>query len=171
VRLVPSGLRAIPPELSEEVIMVVREFTAAEYRVVTRAMGILENVLREPGVCMTNAKQVREYLQLRLGAHEVFMVLFLDSRHGLIEAREMFRGTLTQTAVYPREVVKAALLLDSAAVIVAHNHPSGVAEASVADRVLTDALKTALGCVDVPVLDHIIVAGVKTLSFAEQGWL
>ena len=153
--------------------MVVREFTAAEYRVVTRAMGILENVLREPGVCMTNPTQVREYLRLRLGAlpYEVFMVLFLDSRHGLIEAREMFRGTLTQTAVYPREIVKAALLLDSAAVIISHNHPSGLAEASSADRMLTEALKTALGCVDVPVLDHIIVAGVKTLSFAEQGWL
>lgn len=153
--------------------MIVREFTAAEYRVINEAKSILESILREPEVCATSQSVVCDYLKLQLGAvpHEVFMVLFLDARHGLIEAREMFRGTLTQTAVYPREIVKAALLLNSAAVILCHNHPSGSAEASAADRLLTNALRSALLCVDVSILDHIVVAGNRTVSFAERGWL
>ena len=101
----------------------------------------------------------------------MFTVLFLDSRHHLIAARELFRGTLTQTAVYPREVVKQALLSNAAAVILSHNHPSGVVEASVADRSLTQSLQAALALIDVAVLDHIIVAGSQSLSFAERGWL
>jgi DNA repair protein RadC len=116
---------------------------------------------------------VKDYLCLLLQgrAQEVFVVLFLDSQNRLIMADELFRGTLNQTAVYPREVVRRALELNAAAVILAHNHPSGVAEPSQADRVLTDALRSALRHLDMPVLDHIIVAGGNSYSFAEHGHL
>lgn len=116
---------------------------------------------------------VRDYLRLHLGGlgHEVFMALFLDAQNRVLAREELFRGTLTQTSVYPREVVKRALAHNAAGIILAHNHPSGVAEPSQADRWLTDQLKTALGLVDVRVLDHFIVAGSKGLSFAERGWL
>jgi DNA repair protein RadC len=116
---------------------------------------------------------VKDYLCLLLQgrAQEVFVVLFLDSQNRLILAEELFRGTLNQTAVYPREVVRRALELNAAAVILAHNHPSGVAEPSQADRVLTDALRAALRHLDMPVLDHIIVAGGCSYSFAEHGHL
>ena len=99
------------------------------------------------------------------------MVLFLDAQNRLIACEEMFRGTLTQTSVYPREVVKAALKHNAAAVIFAHNHPSGVAEPSRADEVLTVALKQALSLVECKALDHFIVATEKTISFAERGLL
>ena len=116
---------------------------------------------------------VRDYLQLQLGArsYEVFAVLFLDSQHRLIELEEMFRGTLTQTSVYPREVVKRALELQASAVILAHNHPSGVAEPSRADEYLTQTLKAALQLVDVRVLDHLVVGRAGVVSFAERGLL
>ncbi len=117
--------------------------------------------------------KVRSYLSLwlaRLG-HEIFAVLFLDAQHRLIACDEMFRGTLTQTSVYPREVVKQALRHNCAAVILAHNHPSGVAEPSRADEALTRVLQSALGLVDVRVLDHIVVAGIHSVSFAERGLL
>ena len=96
-------------------------------------------------------------------------MLLLDAQHRVIAIEELFRGTLTQTSVYPREVVKAALRANAAAVIFAHNHPSGVAEPSSADEMLTRTLKQALSLVDVQTLDHFIVAGTKTLSFAERG--
>ncbi|MCP5279142.1 MAG: DNA repair protein RadC [Thiobacillus sp.] len=116
---------------------------------------------------------VRDYLRLHLGGlgHEVFMALFLDAQNRVLAREELFRGTLTQTSVYPREVVKRALAHNAAGIILAHNHPSGVAEPSQADRWLTDQLKTALGLVDVKVLDHFIVAGTRGLSFAERGLL
>ena len=95
----------------------------------------------------------------------------LDAQHRLIAAEEMFRGTLTQTSVYPREVVKAALGHNAAAVIFAHNHPSGMAEPSRADELLTQALKQALSLVECKTLDHFVVAGGKTTSFAERGLL
>jgi DNA repair protein RadC len=117
--------------------------------------------------------KVREYvsLQLRTLPHEVFAVLFLDSQHRLIRFEEMFRGTLSQTSVYPREVVKRALELHAAAVIFAHNHPSGVAEPSRADESLTQRLKAALQLVDVRVLDHFVVGGPAVTSFVERGLL
>jgi len=117
--------------------------------------------------------QVRDFLSLHLGAlqHEVFSVLFLDSQHRMLKLEEMFRGTLTQTSVYPREIVRRALELHAAAVILAHNHPSGVAEPSRADEYLTQQLKSALQLVDVKVLDHMIVAGGRVVSFAERGLL
>lgn len=118
--------------------------------------------------------QVRDWLRLKLATrqNEVFMALWLDAQNRLLKAEELFSGTLTQTSVYPREVVKSALGHNAAAVILAHNHPSGIAEPSRADELLTKALKDALAIVDVKVLDHFIVAGNGTpLSFAERGLL
>ena len=125
------------------------------------------------GPVFDSPQRVREYLQLTLGAldHEVFAVLYLDAQHRLIVYRELFRGTLTQTSVYPREVVKTALRYNAAAVILAHNHPSGVAEPSRADELLTQTLKQALALVEIRTLDHFIVAGTRTVSFAERGLL
>lgn len=116
---------------------------------------------------------VRQFLALWLRdrPYESFVALFLDSQNRLLVADELFRGTLSQTAVYPREVVRRALAANAASVILSHNHPSGVAEASRADRLLTDALRSALAQLDIPVLDHLIVAGNSTVSFAERGWL
>lgn len=116
---------------------------------------------------------VKDYLQLQLAGrpHEVFAMLFLDSQQRLIIFEELFRGTLAQTSVYPREVVKRALALNAAAAILAHNHPSGVAEPSRADEVLTHTLKAALALVDVRVLDHMVVARGTVVSFAERGLL
>jgi len=122
---------------------------------------------------LTSPDAVRDFLRLSLSAlqHEAFMALFLDSQHRLLAADELFRGTLAQTSVYPREVVKAALACNAAAVIFAHNHPSGVAEPSRADELLTTALKQALALVDIRTLDHFIVAGTRVVSFAERGLL
>ena len=123
------------------------------------------------GSVLTSPEAVRDYLRLSLNElpHEMFVVLFLDSQHRLIAADEMFRGTLAQTSVYPREIVKAALERNAAAVIFAHNHPSGVAEPSRADELLTQALKQALALVDIRTLDHFVVAGNRVVSFAERG--
>jgi DNA repair protein RadC len=122
---------------------------------------------------LSSPRAVRDYLRLAFAGreHEVFVVLLLDAQHRVIACEELFRGTLTQTSVYPREVVKCALRHNAAAVIFAHNHPSGVAEPSHADELLTRALKSALGLVDVQVLDHFVVAGAATTSFAERGLL
>jgi DNA repair protein RadC len=118
-------------------------------------------------------QSVRDFLKLQLGelGHEVFAVLFLDAQHRLIAYEPMFRGTLTQTSVYPREVLKRALALNAAAVILAHNHPSGVAEPSRADEFLTQSLKSALAMVDVRVLDHMVIGRGPVVSFAERGLL
>ena len=123
------------------------------------------------GDALTSPRAVRDYLKLLLRGRmqEVFMALFLDAQHRVIASEELFTGTLTQTSVYPREVVKRALHHNAAALILAHNHPSGVAEPSHADQALTDALKQALALVEVRVLDHFIVAGEGCLSFAERG--
>ena len=125
------------------------------------------------GTALTSPGGVRDYLRLALGGreHEVFVCLWLDAQHRVISYQEVFRGTLTQTSVYPREIVKAALAANAAAVIFAHNHPSGVAQPSQADELLTRNLKEALGLVDVKVLDHFIVAGSQAISFAERGLL
>ena len=116
---------------------------------------------------------VRDYLRLTIGRreHEVFMALFLDNKHRVIAPEEMFRGTLSQASVYPREVVKRSMALNAAAVIFAHNHPSGVAEPSAADEAITQALRNALALLDVRVLDHLVVAGNEIVSFAERGLL
>ena len=117
--------------------------------------------------------RVKDYLALNLGGRtqEVFSVLFLDSQHRLLKLEDLFFGTLTQTSVYPREVVKRALALNAGAVVLAHNHPSGVAEPSRADEYLTQTLKTALQMVDVRVLDHVVVGRGQVVSMAERGLL
>lgn len=122
---------------------------------------------------LSSPQAVRDYLRLQLAAlpHEVFLGLFLDAQNRVIASEPLFRGTLTQTSVYPREIVKRALHHNAAAMIFAHNHPSGVAEPSRSDEALTLALKDALALVDVRVLDHFVVAGGGMLSFAERGLL
>ncbi|PPD56680.1 MAG: hypothetical protein CTY10_02985 [Methylotenera sp.] len=118
-------------------------------------------------------QQVHDYLCLKLGglSREVFLVLFLDTQNRLLASEEMFSGTLMQTSVYPREVVKRAMHHNAASVIFAHNHPSGIAQQSQADELITKQLKQALALVDVKVLDHFIVAGNNTMSFSERGLL
>lgn len=131
--------------------------------------GLTAGLREEP--VFTTPQRVKDYLQMRLGGlpHEVFAVLFLDAQQRLIACEEMFRGTLTQTSVYPREVVKRALELNTASVILSHNHPSGVLEPSRADELLTQTLKSSLQLVDVRVLDHVVVGRTGALSFAERG--
>lgn len=122
---------------------------------------------------LTSPQAVRQYLSLKIGAlpREVFMIIFLDAQHRVLATEEMFSGTLTQTSVYPREVVKRSLYHNAAAVIFAHNHPSGVPEPSQADRILTDSLTAALKLIDIRVLDHFVVAGNQIVSFSERGLL
>ena len=134
-----------------------------------RALG--ERLRR--GRALDSPLAVRDYLRLWLGAEpiEVFAALFLDHHHRLLDARQLWRGTLTHTAVYPRELVKLALDLHAAALVVAHNHPSGVAVASIDDRLLTARLKEALATVDVRLIDHFIVTRETLYSFAEDGLL
>ncbi|MFG6449672.1 DNA repair protein RadC [Roseateles sp. BYS180W] len=143
---------------------------------IAAVLEIARRALREPLTQRTvfdSPQTVQHYLQLHLDAldHEVFAVMFLDAQHRLIAMEPMFRGTLTQTSVYPREVVKRALALSAAAVILAHNHPSGVAEPSRADEALTQALRQALALVDVRVLDHFVVGSGVVTSMAERGLL
>ena len=123
------------------------------------------------GVTLTSPKVVRDYLALQLGSleHETFGVMLLDTRHRLIEFVELFRGTIDGASVHPREVVKLALAKNAAALILCHPHPSGVAEPSRADELITTRLRDALALVDIRVVDHIIVAGGEVVSMAERG--
>jgi len=118
-------------------------------------------------------KAVADFLKLHFAGqpHESFAVLYLDARHALLAFEDLFRGTLTQTSVYPREIIKRALHHNAAGVILAHNHPSGSTDPSLADRALTQVLRSALALVDVQVVDHLVVAGARTLSFAQRGLL
>jgi DNA repair protein RadC len=161
----------------ESVSLLVRD-AQGQYRsasceeVLTAARQVLGHRVRR-GTTLSSPDIVRDYLRSKLGAleHEVFASLLLDSQNRLIEYAELFRGTLSQTSVYPREVVKIALVRNAAAMIFAHNHPSGVAEPSRADELLTQTLKSALSLVEVRILDHFIIAGDQILSFAERGLL
>ncbi len=132
----------------------------------------LQEELQSRGA-LNSPREVRDYLKLVLAGadREVFTMLMLDAQHRVLSTEALFQGTLTQTSVYPREVVRAALARNAAAVIFAHNHPSGIAEPSHADELLTRSLKSALALVDIQVLDHFIVAGGRILSFAERGLL
>jgi DNA repair protein RadC len=123
------------------------------------------------GTTLSSPRATRDFLSLKLGSldHEVFALIFLDKRHRVISYLEMFRGTIDGASVHPREVVKEALKQNAAAVILAHPHPSGVAEPSQADEFITNRLKEALGLIDVRVLDHIIIAGADSTSMAERG--
>jgi DNA repair protein RadC len=134
------------------------------------ARRALAETLRS-GDALGSPSAVRDFLRLTLAnrEREVFLAVMLDAQNRVLACEELFRGTLTQTSVYPREVVKCALEHNAAAVIFAHNHPSGVAEPSNADQVLTQSLKQALALVDIKVLDHFVIAGNSALSFAERG--
>jgi DNA repair protein RadC len=156
--LFSSGDAGRPPEKCVAARELVKRWLAEELR---------------SGSALTSPGSVRDYLKLILAnrEYEVFVCLWLDAQHRVIKTEEAFRGTLTQTSVYPREIVKAALAVNAAAVIFAHNHPSGVAQPSQADEYLTRNLKDALALVEVKVLDHFIVAGANTISFSERGLL
>jgi DNA repair protein RadC len=138
--------------------------------VLEMARRALEEKMKS-GDAMSSPQSVRDYLRLTLQGkkHEIFVGIFLDAQNRTIAAEELFKGTLTQTSVYPREVVKRALHHNAAAIIFAHNHPSGLPEPSRADEMLTQSLKQALALVDVNVLDHFIVGGGTATSFAERG--
>lgn len=141
-------------------------------QIIAKALEILTSRMNN-GEALSSPYAVTKFLQLQMTGleHEVFCVIYLTSQHQVIKFEELFRGTIDGSAVYPREVVKAALNNNAAAVIFSHNHPSGVAEPSPADRRITERLVTALELIDVRVLDHIIVAGSSSYSFAENGLL
>ena len=145
--------------------------TPAEQKVLDRAARILAREMKERPLAMTSPQLVRDFLRFELEhvEHETFCVLFLDTQHRLIAFEELFRGTLDSASVYPREVAKEALRHNAGAVILAHNHPSGIAEPSHADRRITDKLKEALGLFEIRVLDHLVVGSPEVVSFAEQG--
>lgn len=161
--------------------MTTKRYTLREMRaayggddaIIERALLILQARLRKPGRAFQAPGDVKDFLRLCMAQldHEEFGVMWLDSQHRLIEWEPMFIGTLTQTSVYPREVVRRAMHHNAAACVFAHNHPSGAAEPSRADEFLTTSLKTALVLVDVRVLDHIVVGATSTTSFAERGLL
>lgn len=152
----------------------VRGMGPAKYSQLQAVMEMARRALEEKlksGDAMSSPKSVRDYLRLSLQGkkHEVFVAIFLDAQNRTIATEELFKGTLTQTSVYPREVVKRALYHNAAAIIFAHNHPSGIAEPSQADEILTQSLKQALALIDVKVLDHFIVGAGTAMSFAERG--
>ncbi|EJF0075483.1 DNA repair protein RadC [Salmonella enterica] len=140
---------------------------------IREALILLERQLREPGASFTSGSSVRDWLRLQLASleREEFTVLFLDNQHRLIAHETLFTGTINHTQVHPREVVKAGLKHNCAAVIVAHCHPSGLAEPSNTDRQVTTRIQQALGLVDIRLLDHLAVGGMDIVSFAERGWL
>ncbi|MFT2940661.1 RadC family protein [Enterobacter sp. 03-F-08-SI-ECC] len=149
------------------------ELPVSAQRTIREALILLEHQLREPGVAFTSSHAVRDWLRLQLATqeHEEFTALFLDNQHRLIAHETLFIGTINHTQVHPREVVKAALKHNAAAILVAHCHPSGYAEPSEADRRITERLKQALDLVDIRLLDHLVVGGMDIVSFAERGWL
>lgn len=149
-----------------------RYLPATVDQILAAARQVVDNKMRR-GADFGSPADVKAYLRAKLAGldHEVFAVLFLDNRHRLIEYVEMFRGTLAGASVHPREVVKEALRLNAAAVIFSHPHPSGNPEPSQADRIITRQLREALALIEVRTLDHIVIAGNNTVSFAERGLL
>ena len=145
----------------------------AEDAAVYDAMNILRKRVKKANVFMTDPASVRTLIQMHLmeKEHEVFSVIFLNARHGVIAVEDMFHGSLTGAAVYIGRVARRALILNSAAIIVAHNHPSGDPTPSHADRELTERLRQGLALIDIRLLDHVVVGGDSQVSFAERGWL
>ena len=175
----PAGYRhykqgeVMKAKSEQAAIYAVKSAQSTDDAIIASALRIIESRLRIATVSMSSPQAVKDHLRLSLATleHEVFGVLWLDSQNRLIEYQELFRGTVNQTSVYPREVVKAALSCNASACILTHNHPSGFAEPSRADELLTNTLKTALAMVDCKVLDHMIVGGALVMSFAERGLL
>lgn len=151
----------------------VAEMSPGEQRTIRRALNLLAKQLREPGVAFTSTAVTRDWLRLHLTGleREVFVVLWLDNQNRLLAQETLFTGTINSTTVHPRELVKSAMKHNAASAVLAHNHPSQLAEPSQADRQITDRIKTALELVEVRVLDHLIVGGMDIVSFAERGWL
>ncbi|MCE3115149.1 DNA repair protein RadC [Enterobacter sp. ASE] len=149
------------------------ELAPADQQTVRKALILLECQLREPGASFTSSHAVRDWLRLHLAPleREALSVLWLDNQHRLIAHDTLFMGTINTITVHPREVVKAGLKHNAAAAVLAHNHPSGEAEPSHADRQITTRLKQALELVDIRLLDHLVVGGMEIVSFAERGWL
>ena len=149
-----------------------RYLPASAEQILDAARRVIDQKMQR-GTEFSSPATVKEYLRTKLAGfeHEVFAILFLDTRHRLIDYVEMFHGTIDAAEVHPREVVKLALRLNAAAVIVSHNHPSGNPEPSAADKAMTAQLRQGLALVDVRTLDHVIVAGSRTTSFAERGLL
>ncbi|HEQ3519580.1 TPA: DNA repair protein RadC [Citrobacter freundii] len=159
--------------MEQQLPLFARELAPTEQQTVRTALTLLERQLREPGASFTSSHAVRDWLRLQLATleREEFTALFLDNQHRLIAHDTLFSGTINHTQVHPREVVKAALKHNAAAILVAHCHPSGLAEPSDADRRITERLKQALDLVDIRLLDHLVVGGMDIVSFAERGWL
>ncbi|PWI77717.1 hypothetical protein DEO48_22925 [Enterobacter sp. CGMCC 5087] len=145
----------------------------ADQQTIREALTLLECQLREPGASFTSSNAVRDWLRLHLAPleREALSVLWLDNQHRLIAHDTLFLGTINTITVHPREVVKAGLKHNAAACVMAHNHPSGEAEPSKADRLITERLKQTLELVDIRLLDHLVVGGMEIVSFAERGWI
>ncbi|ULH13068.1 DNA repair protein RadC [Serratia marcescens] len=150
-----------------------RELAPSDQQTIREALTLLECQLREPGASFTSSHVVRDWLRLQLASleREEFTALFLDNQHRLIAHETLFTGTINHTQVHPRELVKAGLKYNCAAVIVAHCHPSGEAEPSKADRQVTTRIQQALELVDIRLLDHLVIGGMDIISFSERGWL
>lgn len=159
--------------MSELLLTALSGMPPASLRIVKLALRLLDRHLRTPGQSLTSSHAVRDMLHLQMAGleREVFMVFYLDNQHRLLESETVFLGTINQTEVHAREIVKGALRHNAAAVILAHNHPSGCTDPSHADRTITQRLIQALGLVDVRVLDHLIAGRGDILSFAEHGLL
>ena len=144
----------------------------ADNAIIESALNILHSRMTLPDTYITSPQDCKNYLKLKLAEkeHEIFAVLFLDTRHGIIKISEMFRGTIDGSSVHTREVVKEALACNAAAIILVHNHPSGISDPSEADKMITKRLKDSLALIDVRVLDHLII-GVDIVSFTERGLL
>ncbi|EKN5095010.1 hypothetical protein AAY84_13675 [Serratia marcescens] len=159
--------------MEQQLPLFARELAPADQQSIRTALTLLECQLREPGAAFTSSQAVRDWLRLQIAPleREAFAVLWLDNQHRLIAHDTLFMGTINSITVHPREVVKAGLKHNAAAAILSHNHPSGEAEPSHADRQITARLKQALELVDIRLLDHLVIGGMEIISFAERGWL
>ena len=159
--------------MEQQLPLFARELASTDQQTIRTALSLLERQLREPGASFTSSHAVRDWLRLQLAIleREEFTALFLDNQHRLLAYETLFTGTINHTQVHPREVVKAALKHNAAAILVAHCHPSGHAEPSDADRRITERLRQALDLMDIRLLDHLVVGGMEIVSLAERGWL
>lgn len=159
--------------MEQQLPLFARELAPADQQTVREALTLLECQLREPGASFTSSQAVRDWLRLQIAPleREAFTVLWLDNQYRLIAHGTLFMGTINSITVHPREVVKAGLKHNAAAAILSHNHPSGEAEPSHADRQITARLKQVLELVDIRLLDHLVIGGMEIISFSERGWL
>ena len=166
-------MTAVNSETAPQYITDASGVTAEQERVIANGMAMTRKLMKEKGLALTSPDLVRKHLAMKFAGleREHFAVLFLDNQHRLIADETLFQGTIDGASVYPREVVKSALMHNAAAVILSHNHPSGIPEPSQSDRRITERLVEALKLVDVRVLDHVVVGDDLSVSFAERGWI